>query len=64
MAEQAIEVIVEKPWGLGHGALSIGAWRITKELNNRQLPRTLPHNLGLSTVVETGILGWTLMMTP
>ena len=64
MAEQAIEVIVEKPWGLGHGGFK--HWSLEnypKELNNRQLPRTLPHNLGLSTVVETGILGWTLMMT-
>ena len=64
MAEQAIELIVEKPGGLGHGGFK--HWSLEnypKELNNRQLPRTLPHNLGLSTVVETGILGWTLMMT-
>ena len=29
MAEQAIELIVEKPGGLDTGALNIGAWRIT-----------------------------------
>ena len=64
MAEQAIEVIVDKPGGLGHGGFK--HWSLSnypKELNNRQLPRTLPHNLGLSTVVETGFLGWTLMVT-
>ncbi|MEC8051741.1 MAG: O-antigen ligase family protein, partial [Myxococcota bacterium] len=64
MAEQAIEIIVDKPGGLGHGGFK--HWSLSNyptKLNNRQLPRTLPHNLGLSTVVETGFLGWTLMVT-
>jgi len=63
MATQAIEHIEERPYGMGHG--SYKAWSIEhypSEFNNRQLPRTLPHNLGLSTLVETGIAGWSLLV--
>ena len=63
MAIQATELIVQNPLGLGHGGYK--TWSLQHypdELNNRQLPRTLPHNLGFSTLVETGVMGWTLIV--
>ena len=63
MATQAVTQIEEQPIGLGHGGYK--AWSINHyptELNNRQLPRTLPHNLGLATLAETGIAGWTIFV--
>ena len=63
MAKEAIDLIVEQPLGLGHGGFK--HWSLTnypKTLNNRQLPRTLPHNIGLSALVETGFVGWALMV--
>ena len=63
MATQAIEQIEKLPIGLGHGGYK--AWSLEhypSELDNRQLPRTLPHNLGLATLAETGVAGWTMFV--
>ena len=63
MAESAINLIESTPSGLGHGAYK--SWSLEhypKNLDNRQLPRTLPHNLGLASLVETGVIGWSLIV--
>lgn len=63
MYQSAMKVVENHSLGLGHGGFK--RWsqkRYPIELNNLELPRTLPHNFGLATLTETGPLGWALMV--
>jgi len=63
MYQSAAEVLHSSPLGLGHGGFKSWSQKhYPTELNNLELPRTLPHNLGLSTLTETGPLGWTCVV--
>ena len=63
MAKQVTALVADNPLGLGHGGYK--TWSIENypaDMTNRQLPRTLPHNLGFASLIETGVIGWSLIV--